>query len=101
MYQCLTWRHGTVPGNNSEVASSICQKCAPKKVALKEGIELITLGFVCHVLTSIPIKSHKLTLPERTFSSRFSKFVKAMAKACAERKNRTRHLWLLVRCRNL
>ena len=39
----------------------------PKKVALKEGIELITLGFAYHVLTSIPLKLQKLTLPERTF----------------------------------
>ena len=101
MYQCWTWRHGTVPGKNFEVASPICQECAPKKVTLKEGIELITLGFGCHVLTSTPIKLLKVTLPERRFSSRFSKFAKAMAKVCAERKNRTRHICLLVRCRKL
>ena len=73
----------------------------PENVALKEGIELNTLGFGCHVLTFVAIKLQNVALPERTFSSIFRKFANGMAKVCAERKNRTRHLWLLVRCRNL
>ena len=101
MYQCSTWRHGTVPRNNSEVASSICKECAPKEVALKEESQLINFGFGYLVLTSIPLKLRKLTLPERTFSSNFRKFANVMEKVCAERRDRTRRLWLLISCRNL
>ena len=101
MYQCWTWRHGTVPRNNSEVASSICKECAPKGVALKEESQLITFGFGYLVLTSSPLRLQKLTLPECTYSSSFRKFANVMAKVCAERRDRTRRLWLLVSCRNL
>ena len=95
--------HVTVPRGTFEVASPFGKECGPKKVALKEGNERIIFGFGCHVLTSIPLKLQKLTLSERTFSTsfRFRKIANAMAKVCAERKNRTRRLWLLVCCRNL
>ena len=73
MYQCLMWKHVTVPGNNFEVASPISKVSVPKEVALKGGIELIIFGFGCHVLTSIPLKQQMLTLHERTFSSIFQK----------------------------
>ena len=89
------------PKKITEVARTICKVSAPKKVALKEGIDLITFGFGCQVVTSIPLKLQKISLPECIFSSKFRKFAKAVSKICAERKNRTRRLWLMVRCRNL
>ena len=79
----------------------IGKECGPKKAARKEIIEHIIFGFGCHVLTSIPLRLQNLKLAERTFSSSFRKISNAMAKDCAERRNRTRCRWLLVRCRNL
>ena len=85
---------------NLEVANPICKVSSRKKVARRQGIELITSGFGCHILTSIPLKLKKLTLLERTLSSSFCNFVNSMSKVCTERKNRTRRPWLLVCCRN-
>ena len=79
----------------------IWKECGPKKVAQKEVIEHIIFGFGCHVLTSSPLKLQNLKLAQRTFFSSFRKISNAMAKLCAERRNRTRRLRLLVRCRNL
>ena len=90
----------TVSRKLLEVASTI-RKNVLKKAWVKEGIELIFFGFGYHVLTSVPLKLQKLTLPERTFTSHFRKIANAMAEVCAERKYPTRRLWLLVRCRNL
>ena len=101
MYHCLTWRHGSVPRKNFEFASAIWKGCGPKKVALKEVIELIMFAFGRHVLTCNPLKLQNVTHSERTFSSSFRKLSNGMAKFCAQQKDRTRRLWLLVRCRNL
>ena len=58
-------------------------------------------AFGCQVVTSNPLKLQNFTHSERTFSSSFRKLSKAMAKICAQQKDQTRRLWLLVRCRNL
>ena len=56
MYQCLIWKHVTVPGKKLEVASPFWKESAPKQAVLKERIELIVYVFGWHVLTTIPPK---------------------------------------------
>ena len=58
-------------------------------------------AFGCNVVTSKSLKLQNFTHSERTFSSSFRKLSNAMAKFCAQQKDRTRRLRLLVRCRNL
>ena len=59
------------------------------------------LAFGCNVVTSKSLKLQHFTHSERTFSSSFRKPPNATAKFCAQQKDQTRRLWLLVRCRNL
>ena len=64
-------------------------------------MKIIIFGFGCHVLATIPMILHILTLTDKTLTPKCREFVNTMAKSCAEQKYGTRCLWLGVRCANL